>query len=282
MTDHADFYVGTGPDARWLGSLADLDHTAEPAGPLSAVAGLLAAATRSAYEAGVAALLAEHRAREVGFVALPGPGEAGGWPWLAATSGGWNAYTFVDGRVLSSARGGPWFVPNPDLPDRGAASAIGPCVELPVVGDTEPKKAAFAWSGFRFRGMPVPISTTLPPVSPDYLARRGEVALAVAAAVEEVVGRRWPLADLARPAVREAMHSLLRPGPAVGFHELPEDAPFAHERVVAALRFLIDAERYAEGNNAAHAADLRVSAADVAGQAVTAHRTHQPFPWPHR
>jgi hypothetical protein len=63
---------------------------------------------------------------------------------------------------------------------------------------------------------------------------------------------------------------------------LPADASFAHERVVTALRFVLDADRYAEGNNPDHARELLESAADVAAQAVTAHRTHQPHPWPPR
>jgi hypothetical protein len=63
---------------------------------------------------------------------------------------------------------------------------------------------------------------------------------------------------------------------------LPAGAPFAHERVVTALRFVLDADRYAEGNNPDHARELLESAADVAAQAVTAHRTHQPHPWPPR
>lgn len=104
----------------------------------------------------------------------------------------------------------------------------------------------------------------------------------MAGAAEYVLGRRWPLADLAAPAVREILHSLLRPGPARGLHALPAAAPFAHERVVTALRFVLDADRYAEGNNPGHARELLESAAAIAAQAVTAHRTHQPHPWPPR
>lgn len=78
------------------------------------------------------------------------------------------------------------------------------------------------------------------------------------------------------------MLGLLQPGPARGLHVLPDDAPFAHERVVTALRLVLDADRYAEGNNPDYARELLESAADVAAQAVTAHRTHQPHPWPPR
>ncbi|WP_410593589.1 hypothetical protein [Amycolatopsis sp. lyj-23] len=75
---------------------------------------------------------------------------------------------------------------------------------------------------------------------------------------------------------------MLRPASARGLHVLPVDAPFAHERVVTVLRFVLDADRDAEGSNPDHARELLESAADVAAQAVTAHRTHQPHPWPPR
>jgi hypothetical protein len=52
--------------------------------------------------------------------------------------------------------------------------------------------------------------------------------------------------------------------------------------VVAAFDFLVDADRYAEGNNPERGHELLASAASVAAQAVTAHRTHQPYPWPSR
>jgi hypothetical protein len=52
--------------------------------------------------------------------------------------------------------------------------------------------------------------------------------------------------------------------------------------VVTALDFLVDADRYAEGNNPTHGHELLASASSVAAQAVTAHRTHQPYPWPAR
>lgn len=282
--DHADFYVGTGPNARWLGSVADVGGPTElarlgAAGDAETTA-VLSATDRNGFAMAVAALLVRQRAAEVGFVAVPGPDRKADWPWLATTSSGWYAYALTDGQVLVSAHGGPWFRPDPRRPDGGAGVATGPDAALPVFGDTTPKTATFTYTGFR--GLPIPIRATLPPVPPAYLAHRGEVALAVAGAAEYVLGRRWPLADLAASAVREVMHGLLRPGPARGLHVLPADAPFAHERVVTALRFVLDADRYAEGNNPDHARELLESAADVAAQAVTAHRTHQPHPWPPR
>jgi hypothetical protein len=282
--DHADFYLGTGPDARWLGSLAEiggpdqvsrLDARAGHCG----TTGVLSALDPDTYETAVAALL-DHRDTETAFVAVPSLGEDLGWPWLAATSGGWYAYAFTDHGVRASVRGGPWFIPDLDLPDCGATTGTGPDAELPTIGDTTPKTATFTWNGFR--GLPIPITQTLPPVSQTYLAHRGEVALSVAGAAELVLGRRWPLADLNRATIHKVTLNLLAPGPAPNLYELPEGAPFAYERVTVAFDFLVDADRYAEGNNPERGHELLASAASVAAQALTAHRTHQPYPWPPR
>ncbi|GAA0626426.1 hypothetical protein GCM10010174_52370 [Kutzneria viridogrisea] len=283
--DHADFYLGTGPNARWLGSLAEfggpnqvsrLDARAGHGG----APGVLSAPDPHAYEAAVAALLDHHRDAEAGFVAVPSPGEDLGWPWLEATSIRWFAYAFTDHGVRASLRGGPWFIPDLDLPDYGATTGTGPDAELRAIGDTTPKTATVTWSGFR--GLPIPITQTLPPVPQTYLTHRGEVALAVASAAELVLGRRWPLADLNRATIHTLTLGLLVPGPAPNLYELPEGAPFAVERITVAFDFLVDADRYAEGNNPERGRELLASSASVAVQAVTAHRTHQPYPWPSR
>jgi hypothetical protein len=234
-------------------------------------ADVLAATTMATYEAAVAALLIEQRAAHGVFFTQPVPGETAGWPWLATTSGGWYAYAFTAAQVLVSFRGGPWFHPDPARPDGGTESATGPDAELPVLRDTSPKAATFTWKGFR--GLPIPITTTLPPVPHSYLTHRGNAALAVANAVERVLDRHWPLADLAAPAIRELMLGLLRPGPARNLHVLPDDAPPAHERIVTALQFLLAADRYAEGNSPTRASELLHSAASIADQATAAHPT---------
>jgi hypothetical protein len=115
-----------------------------------------------------------------------------------------------------------------------------------------------------------------------YLTPRGVVALAAAGAAELVLGRPWPLADLNRAAIDKVTLDLLAPGPAPNLSVLPEDAPFAYERVVTAFDFLVDADRYAEGNNPERGHELLASAASAAAQAETAHHTHQPHPWPPR
>jgi len=283
--DHADFYLGTGPDARWLGSLAEIGGP-DQVSRLDAQAGhcgrtgVLSAPDPHTYETAVAALLDHHRDTEAGFVAIPSSSEDLVWPWLEATSTRWFAYAFTDHGVRASLRGGPWFIPDVDLPDCGATTGVGPDAELPTIGDTTPRTATFTWKGFR--GLPIPITQTLPPVPRTYLTHRGEVALAVAGAAELVLDRRWPLADLNRTAIHTLALGLLVPGPAPNLYELPEGATFAYERVVAAFDFLVDADRYTEGNNPEHGHQLLASAASVAAQAVTAHRTHQPHPWPAR
>lgn len=148
--DHADFYVGTGPNARWLGSLADVGGPAElarlgAAGDAETTA-VLSATDRNGFAMAVAALLVRQRAAEVGFVAVPGPDGKADWPWLATTSSGWYAYALADGQALVSAHGGPWFRPDPRRPDGGAGVATGPDAALPVFGDTTPKTATFTYT----------------------------------------------------------------------------------------------------------------------------------------
>ncbi|PXY18286.1 hypothetical protein [Prauserella flavalba] len=276
---HADFYLGPGPDARWLGSLAEFDGRADGPPPTASaedgLSAVFAAEDIDTYQAAVVGLLA-HRAAEGGFAVVPGPDGAPGWPWRAATSIGWYACTFHDGQVRLSWRGGPWTTPDLSRLTQDE-SAAGPPAELPVLGATEPPTARFTYT---FRGHQIPITQRMRPTPQTYLDHRAEAATAVAGAAELVVRRRWPLPDLAATAVREIAHGLLRPGPGPNLSVLPDDAPFAYERLVAALHFLIDADRYAENNNPDHGLTLLTSAADVAAQAVTAHRTSQPYPWP--
>lgn len=105
------------------------------------------------------------------------------------------------------------------------------------------------------------------------------------AAVAGCLATSMPLrsaSDLNRGTIQQITLSLLAPGPAPNLYELPEGVSFADERVVAAFDFLVDADRYAEGNNPERGHELLTSAATIATQAVTAHHTHQPYPWPPR
>jgi hypothetical protein len=75
-SNHADFYLGTKPDARWQGSLADLGGPVElsrlTSRPAASGAALLAASDPDTYERSVANLLADQLDRQVAAVALPG------------------------------------------------------------------------------------------------------------------------------------------------------------------------------------------------------------------
>ncbi|MGH3833673.1 MAG: hypothetical protein ACRDRS_25100 [Pseudonocardiaceae bacterium] len=267
-SNHADFYLGTGPDAVWLGSVADLGGPAEmavePIGLTARGVDLLTATHPALYRERVTRLLADTREAGHALTATP----AQGWPWRPASSAGWYAYTFAVGRVRVSYRGGPWFVPDPHRADGGVEAAAGPDAELPIMRTDQPRTVT---ARVPFRGMPVPVSATLPPVSDTYLAQRVDAALVIADAVTIVTGRRVPLADLTTAPIRSVMLSLMHPGPGSDLWVLPKDTPRTHERVATAIQKLLTADRYAQGNNPGYAATLLAQAATVAGQAVSTH-----------
>lgn len=98
MGTRADFYVGRGAQAEWLGSIAwdgypeGLDRD-----------GLLTATTVEQFREAVAAELAERR-----DATLPDQG----WPWPWNDSGTTDyAYAFDGGAVHASGFGGAWFNP---------------------------------------------------------------------------------------------------------------------------------------------------------------------------
>ena len=117
MGTRADFYVGRGVDAEWLGSIA---WDGYPAGVDDAV---LLADTTDEYRAKVA----EFVNREDGT--LP----ADGWPWPWDDSGATDyAYAFEGGVVYASSFGHEWFEVMPleenggEPDDRGGKVAIFP------------------------------------------------------------------------------------------------------------------------------------------------------------
>lgn len=91
MGTRADFYIGDGPDAEWLGSIAwdgdEIPHT------------IAAATDAESFRAGVAELASRDDWT---------PAEAG-WPWPWDDSGTTDyAYALIDGTVFWSRFGRPW------------------------------------------------------------------------------------------------------------------------------------------------------------------------------
>ena len=108
MGTRADFYIGRGTEAEWLGSIA---WDGYPAGIDPAV---LAASVEDGYRSAVAEMLA----REDGTTPDLG------WPWPWDDSGTTDyAYAFEDGAVYASSFGHAWFRPNPDAENFGDPDA---------------------------------------------------------------------------------------------------------------------------------------------------------------
>lgn len=96
MGTRADFYVGRGTEAEWLGSIAWDGHPESIADPVKQ------AATEEAFRAAVAAFLVRKDATH----------PADGWPWPWNDSGTTDyAYAFDGGKVYGSCFGRAWFDP---------------------------------------------------------------------------------------------------------------------------------------------------------------------------
>lgn len=110
MGTRADFYVGRGKSAEWLGSIAmdgypDGNVSNPQYGPL------IKAASEPEFRERVAMLIAG-----VGHGTTP----AQGWPWPWEDSRTTDyAYAFDGGTVWASGFGRAWFDPNEPEPDRG-------------------------------------------------------------------------------------------------------------------------------------------------------------------
>ena len=98
MGTRADFYVGRGPNAEWLGSIA---WDGYPDGIDDSV---LKAASEGAYRAAVTTFLADRE-----DASLP----SDGWPWPWDDSGTTDyAYAFENCAVVASCFGARWHDPN--------------------------------------------------------------------------------------------------------------------------------------------------------------------------
>ncbi len=116
MGTRADFYIGRGPQAEWLGSIAwdgYPDGTPEPC---------LGAASERDWRSAVYELLA-------GDESASAPDH--GWPWPWDDSGTTDyAYAFDGGRVWASSFGHAWFVPDLTAENCGEPEDDGPKVAV--------------------------------------------------------------------------------------------------------------------------------------------------------
>ena len=138
MGTRADFYVGRGKDAEWIGSIAFdgypsgiqpksaetierwAGYFAHPDEPWADGEHLFDAATAEAFRERFARFIMHRR-----DVTLP----KHGWPWPWETSRTTDfAYAFDGGRVYASCFGKPWFDPRvkPDDDDEGDADGVRP------------------------------------------------------------------------------------------------------------------------------------------------------------
>lgn len=115
MGTRADFYLGRGEDAEWLGSIA---WDGNPAGIASEV---LSATDEEGFRAALADSLSERD-----DVTMPSQG----WPWPWDDSGTTDyAYALDGGVVYASCFGGEWFIATerePDYDDADDAVAVFP------------------------------------------------------------------------------------------------------------------------------------------------------------
>jgi hypothetical protein len=119
MGTRADFYLGRGPDAEWLGSIAwDGD-------PLGVPQWVTHATDPDIYRDAVLNLIGQRRDAITA---------AEGWPWKWDDSQGTNyAYAFDEGRVWASCYGSSWWkaaAPEPDHTTLVKKEAIFPDMTL--------------------------------------------------------------------------------------------------------------------------------------------------------
>lgn len=109
MGTRADFYVGTGPDAEWLGSIS---YNGDPQGTPR---NIVRTTSERAFRSGVSRLLKSERCRGAECTT---PDEGWPWPWPDSRTTDY-AYAFADGAVVVSFFGRRWSVP-------GREAASGP------------------------------------------------------------------------------------------------------------------------------------------------------------
>lgn len=115
MGTRADFYVGEGEAAEWIGSVA---YDGYPDGIPDTV---LCSTGVDGYRSRVADFI---RSRNHGTT----PDMGWPWPWEDSRTTDF-AYAFCDGKVQASCFGGPWFDPTDERP--GEPTAEGPAPTFP-------------------------------------------------------------------------------------------------------------------------------------------------------
>lgn len=225
--DHADFYVGTGPNARWLARRRRRHgskwlNSARRATPRRPPCSPPPTGTATRWPSPRCSSASAPHRRSGGFVAVPGPDAKVGQAVV-----GHHQQRLVRRRRRAGAscpparppREGPWFRPDPRCPPTAVSGPDAGSACRRVTRRRRPR--LFTYTGFRAcrsRSEP-PCGRPTPFAHP----RRGppfSAGVCRAPRCLRCLGRGiGPLADLAAPASREVMHGLLQPGP--GLHLLP-------------------------------------------------------------
>lgn len=111
MGTRADFYVGRGKDADWIGSYAFDGH------PCLLAEAVLAASTEEEFRAAIVAEIA-------GRDDATAPERGRPWPWKDSNTTDY-AYAF-DGKLFGSSFGYPWFEVDPNAEAFGEPEVDGP------------------------------------------------------------------------------------------------------------------------------------------------------------
>ncbi|MGW4830299.1 hypothetical protein ACWEOG_22125 [Amycolatopsis japonica] len=275
MKNHADFYVGFGEEAEWLGSVAYHGTPLElsiPLYPERRTVDFFSPGGVADYRTQVTHVLNGMSTAEECLIASP----SDGWPWLRENSGRWWAYTCDEtGRVFASARGGPWFVPLPCASiDGGASVAEGPPAALPVVRrapalETDAETMVFLdIAELRDRrASDAPDSSPVP-----FPAMRYRVGRWMARYVEEVVGKQAPLEDLGYAGLGIFLR-MLHPRDPSGHHRLPGHADTAYQEAVHSVQLLRHADAAARRGDREGAFDFCYRACATALVALAGRRS---------
>lgn len=123
MGTRADFYVGRGEDAEWIGSITWDGHPDSIPNPV------FQATTETGYRIAVAAFFAIRD--DVTHPTEPWP-----WPWKDSGTTDY-AYAFDGGQVYGSSFGHGWFEVDPDATDHGERGAGTEAAVFPDMSERE-------------------------------------------------------------------------------------------------------------------------------------------------